>query len=94
MDHDERIRVAFVADSKDSTTADKFVWVLTAPQGNRSRIGIVTCDMALWLKTGLDRNLQRRAQAIGKFYVTKQYTDAIEQQSMSMKTKYFMVDES
>lgn len=77
VDHDER-KVIYVTDGKDAETVDRFAEDLSAHSGDPDKIELVTCDMSLGFKAGLDKNFKNHTTIIDKFHVVKHCTDAVD----------------
>ena len=77
VDLDER-KVLFVTEGKDHTTIDRFVEDFKAHGGNPESIEIVTCDMALGFRKGINDNFENSETIIDKFHVIKHANDAVD----------------
>lgn len=77
VDLDER-RVLFVTEGKDSSTINRFVQDFKEHGGNPERIEIVTCDMALGFRKGINDNFTNSHTIIDKFHVIKHANDAVD----------------
>lgn len=71
-------RVIFVVDKKDAATVDKFVEDFRLHGGDASKIDIVTCDMALGFKAGIEKNFPNAHTIIDKFHVIKNCNDDVD----------------
>ena len=65
----EAHRVIYVTEGKDSTTVNRFVEDFHAHGGKPDDIQIVTCDMALGFRKGINDNFKNSTTIIDKFHV-------------------------
>ncbi len=72
-------KVIFVTDGKDSKTVDSFVEDFIAHKGNKDNIKVVTCDMSLGFKKGIEDNFRNAETVIDKFHVIKHMNEAIDE---------------
>ena len=77
VDLDDR-RVLFVTEGKDHSTVDRFVEDFKAHGGNPENIDIVTCDMALGFRKGINENFENSHTIIDKFHVIKHANEAVD----------------
>lgn len=92
----EKRKVLFVADGKDQTTVDRFTEDFLAHSGDRDKISVVTCDMALGFRAGIKANFPNATTVIDKFHVIKLANKAVDevrrkeskQNSILKNTKY------
>ena len=95
VDLEER-RVLYVTEGKDHSTVDRFVEDFKAHGGNPENIEIVTCDMALGFKKGIENNFENSQTIIDKFHVIKNANEAVDKvrkaesktNAILKKTKY------
>ena len=71
-------RVIFVKDGKDSKTVDAFAKDFVAHKGNKDNIKVVTCDMSLGFKKGINENFKNADTVIDKFHVIKHMNEAVD----------------
>ena len=71
--------VLYVVDGKDSATVDAFVADFKAHGGDPNRIRVVTCDMSLGFKKGIDQNFPNSVTVIDKFHVIKHANEAVDE---------------
>ena len=71
-------KVVFVTGGKDKTTVDKFAEDFTSHHGDCGKIGIVTCDMSLGFKAGVETHFPNSFTIIDKFHVIKHANEAID----------------
>ncbi len=67
-----------VVDGKDSSTVDQFVSYFKEHEGNPDNIKIVTCDMSLGFKKGINKNFVNSQTIIDKFHVIKHANEAVD----------------
>lgn len=70
--------VIFVTDGKDSSTVNDFSTDFASHGGNADRIGIVTCDMSLGFKKGINEKFKNAKMIIDKFHVIKHANEAVD----------------
>ena len=95
VDLDER-RVLYVTEGKDHTTVDRFVEDFKAHGGDPESIEIVTCDMSLGFRKGIEENFENSETIIDKFHVVKHANEAVDKvrkaevknNALLKKTKY------
>lgn len=95
VDLDER-RVLFVTEGKDHSTVDRFVEDFKSHGGSPDNIGIVTCDMSLGFRKGIEENFENSQTVIDKFHVIKHANEAVDKvrkaetktNGLLRKTKY------
>lgn len=71
-------RVIFVTDGKDSGTVDAIASDFVAHKGNKDNIKVVTCDMSLGFKKGIEENFRNADTVIDKFHVIKHMNEAVD----------------
>ena len=71
-------RGIFVTDWKDSKTVDAFATDFVAHKGNKDNIKVVTCDMSLGFKKGIEENFKNADTVIDKFHVIKHMNEAVD----------------
>lgn len=71
-------KVIFVAEGKDHTTVDQFVADFVEHKGSPEDVGIVTCDMSLGFKKGIQDNFPNCHTIIDKFHVIKHANEAVD----------------
>ena len=89
-------KVIFATEGKDHTTVDQFVEDFKAHKGNPDNIRIVTCDMSLGFKRGIEDNFHNSQTIIDKFHVIKHANEAVDavrkaeskENPLLKKTKY------
>lgn len=74
----ETRKVLFATEGKDHTTVDQFVSDFKAHKGNPENIGIITCDMSLGFKKGVEDNFPNSQTIIDKFHVIKHANEAVD----------------
>ena len=74
----EAHRVIYVTEGKDSTTVNRFVEDFQTHGGRPDDIQIVTCDMALGFRKGINDNFKNSTTIIDKFHVIKHVNDAVD----------------
>ncbi len=70
--------VLYVTEGKDSGTVEQFVIDFLEHKGNPDKIRIVTCDMSLGFKKGIDSNFVNSKTIIDKFHVIKHANEAVD----------------
>ena len=89
-------KVIYATEGKDHTTVDQFVEDFKAHNGDPDNISIVTCDMSLGFKRGVEDNFQNSRTIIDKFHVIKHANEAVDavrkaeskENPLLKKTKY------
>lgn len=71
-------RVIHATEGKDSSTVDKFVEDFKEHDGHPEAIGVVTCDMSLGFKKGIEKNFPNGHTVIDKFHVIKHMNEALD----------------
>lgn len=71
-------KVIYATEGKDHTTVDQFVEDFKAHNGEPDNIRIVTCDMSLGFKRGVEDNFQNSRTIIDKFHVIKHANEAVD----------------
>ena len=95
VDLDER-RVLYVTEGKDHSTVNRFVEDFKAHGGDPESIEIVTCDMSLGFRKGIEENFENSETIIDKFHVVKHANEAVDKvrkaevknNALLKKTKY------
>ena len=95
VDLDER-KVLYATRGKDATTIDRFVEDFKAHGGDPDNIEIVTCDMSLGFRKGVQDNFPNSTTIIDKFHVVKHANDGVDKvrkeeakhNELLKKTKY------
>ena len=64
-------KVIFVTDGKDSTTVQRFA-------ANTERVGLITCDMSLGFRKGIQESFENSQTIIDKFHVIKHANEAVD----------------
>lgn len=77
VDLEER-KVIYATEGKDNTTVDKFVDDFKAHSGYAENIKIVTCDMSLGFRKGINNNFPNATTVIDKFHVIKHANEAVD----------------
>ena len=72
-------KVIYVTNGKDSTTVDRFVEDFKAHKGDADVIKIVTCDMSLGFKKGINEHFVNSSTVIDKFHVIKHANEAVDE---------------
>ena len=72
-------KVIFVTDGKDSTTVDRFVENFEKHKGKPLNVKIVTCDMSLGFKKGINEHFVNSSTIIDKFHVIKHINEAVDE---------------
>ncbi len=75
---DQRKRIIFMCEGKDSSTMDRFAEWLVRHNGDPERIGTVSCDMGLAYPAGCRRNFPNARIVFDKFHVIKMIGDAFD----------------
>ena len=71
-------KVIFVTDGKDSTTVQRFAADFEAHRGNTERVGLITCDMSLGFRKGIQESFENSQTIIDKFHVIKHANEAVD----------------
>ena len=71
-------KVIFVTDGKDSTTVQRFAANFEARRGNTERVGLITCDMSLGFRKGIQESFENSQTIIDKFHVIKHANEAVD----------------
>ena len=71
-------KVIFVTDGKDSTTVQRFAANFEAHRGNTERVGLITCDMSLGFRKGIQESFENSQTIIDKFHVIKHANEAVD----------------
>ena len=71
-------KVIYVTNGKDSTTVDNFAEDFAAHKGDAEAIKIVTCDMSLGFKKGINEHFTNSSTVIDKFHVIKHINEAVD----------------
>ncbi len=71
-------KVIFATDGKDSTTIDRFVTDFKEHHGLPGNIKIVTCDMSLGFRKGIQEHFVDSNTIIDKFHVIKHINEAVD----------------
>jgi len=80
-------KVLYATEGKDHTTVNKFVDDFTEHKGNPENIRIVTCDMSLGFRKGINENFVNSTMIIDKFHVIKHANEAVDKvRKMESKT--------
>ena len=74
----EEKKVIYATEGKDNTTVDKFVDDFKAHSGNAENIKIITCDMSLGFRKGINNNFPNATTVIDKFHVIKHANEAVD----------------
>ena len=77
VDLEER-KVLYATEGKDHTTVDRFVDDFVSHGGDPENIEIVTCDMSLGFKKGIEDNFPNSNTIIDKFHVIKHGNEAVD----------------
>ena len=72
-------KVIYVTSGKDSTTVDRFAEDFAAHKGDAEAIKIVTCDMSLGFKKGINEHFTNSSTVIDKFHVIKHINEAVDE---------------
>ena len=72
-------KVIFVTNGKDSATVDRFVGDFREHKGIPGNIKIVTCDMSLGFKKGINEHFVNSNTVIDKFHVIKHINEALDE---------------
>ena len=72
-------KVIYVTNGKDSTTVDNFAEDFAAHKGDAEAIKIVTCDMSLGFKKGINEHFTNSSTVIDKFHVIKHINEAVDE---------------
>jgi len=72
-------KVIYVTNGKDATTVDRFTKDFTAHKGTPEAIKVVTCDMSLGFKKGIDEHFINSSTVIDKFHVIKHINEAVDE---------------
>jgi len=72
-------KVIYVTNGKDATTVDRFTEDLAAHKGDDEAIKIVTCDMSLGFKKGINEHFVNSSTVIDKFHVIKHINEALDE---------------
>ena len=71
-------KVIFVTDGKDSTTVRRFAADFEAHRGNTERVDLITCDMSLGFRKGIQESFENSRTIIDKFHVIKHANEAVD----------------
>ena len=71
-------KVIFATEGKDNSTVSSFVSDFKEHNGNPENIKIVTCDMSLGFKKGINENFRNSNTIIDKFHVIKHANEAVD----------------
>lgn len=71
-------KVIYATEGKDHTTVDQFVADFKEHKGNPDNIQIVTCDMSLGFRKGVNDNFPNSNTIIDKFHVIKHANEAVD----------------
>ena len=71
-------KVIFVVNGKDSSTVKAFAEDFALHGGIPDKIGIVTCDMSLGFKKGINEKFKNAKMIIDKFHVIKHANEAVD----------------
>jgi len=84
-------KVIFATNGKDSTTVKKFVQDFKEHRGCPDNIRIVTCDMSLGFKKGIQENFVNSSTIIDKFHVIKHANEAVDEvRKAEAKTNFLL----
>lgn len=72
-------KVIFVTNGKDSATVYRFVKDFKEHKGIPGNIKIVTCDMSLGFKKGINEHFVNSSTVIDKFHVIKHINEALDE---------------
>ena len=72
-------KVIFVTNGKDSATVNRFVKDFREHKGIPGNIKIVTCDMSLGFKKGINEHFVNSSTVIDKFHVIKHINEALDE---------------
>ena len=72
-------KVIYITNGKDSATVDRFVADFQKHKGIPFNIKVVTCDMSLGFKKGIDEHLINSSTVIDKFHVIKHINEAVDE---------------
>lgn len=72
-------KVIYVTNGKDATTIDRFAEDFAVHKGNAEAIKIVTCDMSLGFKKGINEHFVNSSTVIDKFHVIKHINEALDE---------------
>ena len=72
-------KVIYVTNGKDATTVDRFAEDFAAHKGDSEAIKIVTCDMSLGFKKGINEHFVNSSTVIDKFHVIKHINEALDE---------------
>lgn len=72
-------KVIFVTNGKDSATVGRFVKDFKEHKGVPGNIKIVTCDMSLGFKKGINEHFVNSSTVIDKFHVIKHINEALDE---------------
>lgn len=78
VDLSER-KVIYATEGKDHTTVDQFVADFRQHAGDPDNIRVVTCDMSLGFRKGINENFPNSKTIIDKFHVIKHANEAVDQ---------------
>lgn len=74
----DKKKVLFVTEGKDATTVDRFCADFKAHGGDPDKIRIITCDMSLGFRKGIQTNFHNSSTVIDKFHVIKHANEAVD----------------
>ncbi len=72
-------KVIYVTNGKDASTVDRFAEDFAAHKGDAEAIKIVTCDMSLGFKKGINEHFVNSNTVIDKFHVIKHINEALDE---------------
>lgn len=72
-------KVIYVTNGKDATTVDRFAEDFAAHKGDAEAIKVVTCDMSLGFKKGINEHFVNSSTVIDKFHVIKHINEALDE---------------
>ena len=72
-------KVIYVTNGKDASTVDRFAEDFAAHKGDAKAIKIVTCDMSLGFKKGINEHFVNSSTVIDKFHVIKHANEAVDE---------------
>lgn len=72
-------KVIYVTNGKDATTVDRFAEDFAVHKGDAEAIKIVTCDMSLGFRKGINEHFINSNTVIDKFHVIKHINEALDE---------------
>jgi len=78
-------KVIYVTNGKDSTTVDRFAEDFAAHKGDAEAIKIVTCDMSLGFKKGINEHFVNSSTVIDKFHAVQEVNRCLDKTRIAIQ---------